>query len=413
MAKFFWGAATSSHQVEGGNINNWSEWEARTAEKRALKHAKTPSHTFLKKWPPHILKSFPNPLRSENYLSGRACDHYNHYKEDFDIAKKLGHNAHRFSIEWSRIEPEEGKFNQKEIDHYKEVVRALRQHKLEPFITLWHWTLPSWLSKKGGVLAECAIHRFERYAEKMVKELGGNVRLWITINEPDIYSLQSYLRGKWPPEKQNIISFCRSRQRLAAIHSAAYRKIKNIQPEAQVGAALNLVFFESGGGVINNILTFLADKFWNYWDLESIKNASDFIGLNYYFHNRIDYGINKNANKEISDIGWEIYPEGIYRVLKNLKKYNLPVYVTESGLADARDAHRANFIKNHLYWVKRAVNEGVDVRGYFYWSLLDNFEWDKGFWPRFGLVEVDYKTMARKIRPSALEYKKIIDQWEY
>jgi beta-glucosidase len=145
--------------------------------------------------------------------------------------------------------------------------------------------------------------------------------------------------------------------------------------------------------------------------LNHVRVSLDFIGCNYYFHSRIDHGFNKNRNVSISDLGWEIYPEGLYRVLMGLKKYGLPIYVTENGIADARDAKRESFIVEHLAWMRKAMDEGVDVRGYFHWSLLDNFEWDKGFWPRFGLVEIDYATFERKIRPSAFAYKKIIERW--
>ena len=150
---------------------------------------------------------------------------------------------------------------------------------------------------------------------------------------------------------------------------------------------------------------YFSNKFWNFYFLNKIKNHLDFIGLNYYFHRKL-FG---NENKDVSDTGWEIYPRGIYHCLKDLKKYNLPIYITENGLADAKDTKREKFIKEHLLWAHKAIEEGVDLRGYFYWSLLDNFEWAHGFEPRFGLVEVDYKTMERKIRPSAWEYKKVCE----
>src|SRR3989338_9923295 len=187
---FFWGAATSSHQVEGNNHNDWSVWEKENAERLSQKSGG--------KYPP------------ENFISGGACDHYNRYKEDFDIAKSLGHNAHRFSIEWSRVEPEEGKFNEKELEHYRDVVQALRERDMEPFVTLWHWTLPLWLRDKGGVLAEYFPARFSRYVERVCHHIGKDVQFWITVNEPEIYALNSYVRGKWPPQKKWPISFFRA-----------------------------------------------------------------------------------------------------------------------------------------------------------------------------------------------------------
>lgn len=384
---FFWGAATSSHQVEGNNHSDWSEWEKENAERLSQKSGR--------KYSP------------ENFISGAACDHYNRYKEDFDIAKSLGHNAHRFSIEWSRVEPEEGVFDKKEIEHYRDVIEALRERGMEPFVTLWHWTLPVWLSKRGGVLAEDFSRCFEKYVSCVVSAFP-DVRYWITLNEPEIYALNSYVRGKWPPQKRGLFSFFRATYALNKAHRRAYRVIKTNAPDTTVGVALNQSYFESAGGAVNDILTWGAEHLWNRRFLQHVSKELDFVGLNYYFHNRIDRGFNKNKNEKVSDMGYELHPEGLYHVLMNLKKYGKPIYITENGLADARDEYRTWFIKEHIRWMQKAMGEGADVRGYLYWSLLDNFEWDKGFWPRFGLVEVDYATQARKIRQSAREYKKII-----
>jgi len=362
---FLWGAATSSHQVEGGNVNDWSEWKKGDA--------------------------------------GRACDHYHRFEQDFDLAKSLGHNAHRFSIEWSRIEPKEGKINQNEIEHYRQVLTALGQRGLEPMVTLWHFTLPTWLAKKGGWLNPKAPYYFDRYVKIIAENLFNEVKFWITINEPNVYALNSYLRDIWPPQKKSAAKYLKVLKNLVKAHQLAYRALRLVDLDCQVGVAKNQTFFEG-----NLLLKYPANYFHNQYFLERIKNSQDFIGLNYYFHNRIKgFKFNHNSNEEFSDLGWEIYPEGIYRVLKDLKKYNKPIYITENGLADKDDAKREKFIKEHLTWIWRAIQEKIDVRGYFHWSLLDNFEWDKGFWPRFGLIEVDYQTMARKIRPSAKIYARI------
>jgi beta-glucosidase len=160
---------------------------------------------------------------------------------------------------------------------------------------------------------------------------------------------------------------------------------------------------------LDNLMVRIADHFSNR-KFFNLTDNNDFLAVDYYFHHRLKFPATENSsNKTISDLGWEIYPEGIYHILKDYKKFNLPIFITENGLADADDTKREKFIKDHLYYVHKAIQEGLDVRGYFYWSLLDNFEWDKGFWPRFGLVEIDYKTLERKIRPSALEYKKICE----
>ena len=355
---FLWGAATSAYQVEGG-IDN-CDWA----------------------------KIFP---------AGKACDHYNRFEEDFDIAKSLGHNAHRFSIEWSRIEPEEGKFSEKEIEHYREVIKALRERGIEPFVTLWHWTLPLWIRDIGGWENKDTAEHFLKYVFRITHALE-DVRFWITLNEPEIYASNSYLKGIWPPQKINPIAYFKVINNLIKAHKKSYKIIKAINPDEHIGVAKNNIYFEGWQ-------FFLIDWFWNKYFLNKIKDYHDFIGLNYYFHRRFP----KNKNEIVSDMDWEIYPEGIYHVLKNLKKYSKPIYITENGLADAKDEKRTIFIKEHLRWVHKAIEEGVDAKGYLHWSLLDNFEWDKGFWPRFGLVEMDYQTMERKIRPSALEYKKIIE----
>jgi beta-glucosidase len=407
---FFWGAATSGHQVEGNNHNDWSEWEKSKARIKNLE-SRIKDKNFKKNFPPHLFEKWPTPLNLENYVSGRACDHYNCFEKDFAIAELLGHNSHRFSIEWSRIEPKEGCFDEKEIEHYSQVIAALKKLGIKPFVTIWHWTIPIWLKNKGGWQCEQTSDYFVRYAEKLSTSLGKDVEFWITLNEPEIYAAQSYFTGVWPPQKRNILAYLRVLRNLIKAHRKAYRVIKKTNPNSKIGIAKNNIYFEARENkFINRILKKSADWWWNFYFLNQIKDCQDFIGLNHYFHNRINYGFNKNENRKTSDMGWELYPEAIFYVLKDLKRYNKPVYITENGLADARDENRGWFISESLKNISKAINEGIDVRGYFYWSLFDNFEWDKGFWPRFGLVEVDYKTMERKIRPSAYRYAEIIKE---
>jgi len=407
---FYWGAATSAHQVEGGNRNDWSEWELESS-KLKVKSAK------LREWPDYIFKNYPNPLQEENYISGRACDHYNRFREDFDIAKRLGHNAHRFSIEWSRVEPEEGKFDEAAIEHYRQVIAALRERGMEPFVTLWHYTLPQWFARRGGWLHPRAVTDFSRYAKRVTAEYGREVRFWITKNEPETFVRHAYLVGDRPPQQRNIFTTYRVLRRLLAAHRAAYDALKSKDPTAQVGFAETKVYFEPYRRLPHHMLTMKAVKWWRNNPLyRDFAARSDFIGLEYYFHSRIRlnpftsrWAIQDNEDREVSDLGWEIYPQGLYHVLDELRSYRKPIYIVENGVADAADNQRASFIRRHVEAVARALHEGIDVRGYFYWSLLDNFEWQLGFWPRFGLVEVDYTTLERKIRPSAWEYKKIIE----
>lgn len=411
---FYWGAATSAHQVEGNNHNDWTEWEKGNA-KYKVKNAK------FKKWPSHILNppaGGPNPLQEKNYISGQASDHYNRFHEDFDIAKSLSLNAYRFSIEWSRIEPEEGEFNEQEIIHYKEVVKALQDRGIEPFITLWHVTLPRWFTRRGGWLHNEAEKTFLRFTKRIINEFKNDVSFWIIYNEPETFSRHGYFIGDRPPQEKNFIKSYRVLKELSQIYVKTYRLIKKLAPQLQVGFSEGLVYFEPYNKLPHNVLMMKFIERWrNNPFLERFINNSDFIGLQYYFHSRIRFnpfvskwGFQFNENKNVNDLRWEIYPEGIYQILKDLKRYNKPIYITENGLADAQDTKRAAFIKDHLKWVNLAIQEGVNVKGYFHWSLLDNFEWNEGFWPRFGLTEIDYKTMERRIRPSAHAYRKIIQE---
>lgn len=402
---FYWGSATSAHQVEGNNTNDWTEWEKQNAKILASKAEKSFGH--LPNW--HEIKTqAQNP---QNYISGIACNHYNLYEEDFDLVKSLNHNAYRFSIEWSRIEPKENEWDYNQITHYRKVVKALKDRQIEPFVTLWHWTLPLWLRNKKGLEAKNFPFYFCRYALKMVKELS-DVNFWITLNEPEVYCNMCFLKGEWPPQKRNILSYLRALKNLIAAHKKSYQLIKTNFPNVNIGIAKNNVYFQNPNSPLFNLVKNIANWWRNLYFLNSIAKQQDFIGLNYYFCDEIKDVLTKNKHqanaKNLSDMGWDICPEGIYYVLKDLKVFNKPIYITENGLADAKDEKRSWFIFETLKNVGKAISEGVDVRGYFYWSFMDNFEWDKGFWPRFGLIEIDYKTMMRRVRKSAYEYARII-----
>ncbi len=399
---FLWGAATSAHQIEGGNVNDWSEWEKKNAERLAAK--------AKKKWEPWQQEKFPEMFDPENHISGRACDHYNRYEEDLDIAKSLGLNAFRISIEWSRIEPEEGKFDEREIEHYRKVIQAIRDRGMEPFVTLWHFTNPLWIEKMGGVENVKFPEKFAKYAYYSAKQLGDLVKYWMTFNEPTVIISNSYAKAEWPPQRKKLFTLDKIYHNFAKAHNLSYKKIKESSKNSLVGFSNILHYIEPNNrnSPLDNLSVKIARFYLNEKMLKLAFGKNDFLATNFYFHARLKFPKkNMNKNEVTSDLGWEIYPEGIYRVLKSLKKYDLPIYITENGLADAKDEQREKFIKDHLYWIHKAISEGTDVRGYFHWSLLDNFEWDKGFWPRFGLVEMDYKTMERKVRPSAWKYAEI------
>lgn len=369
---FLWGASTAAYQVEGGIENNdWAE---------AARQGRVPP-------------------------CGRACDHYNRFEADFDLAVNLGHNAHRFSIEWARIEPAEGQFNEHEIEHYRQVLRALKARGLTPFITLWHFTQPLWFSKRGGFLHKSAPDVFARYCAFVVERLGEEADFWITINEPQVVADNGYRRGKWPPFRKGLLVYLRMFRALMDAHAAAYRAMKAVRRDSKIGIATHNFDFDPADNPLHRALARFLDQFLNHRFLEKTAGCHDFIGLNHYFHHPLGKRVPKDAPR--SDMGWEVHPLSLYRLIMGLRRHGLPIYITESGLADAKDVLREQYLLGYLGAVHRAITEGADVRGYLHWSLMDNYEWADGFWPRFGLVEIDYNTLTRSIRPSARVYEDI------
>ncbi len=380
-AGFLWGAATSAYQVEGNNMfSDWWEWE---------KGAKVKD------------------------LSGLATRHYEFYAQDFDLAKELNHNCHRLSIEWARVEPEEGRFSQQELEHYRRVILALKERSLKPVVTLHHFTNPIWFSAKGGWLNREADKYFLRYAEKVVGMLAPEVPFWVTINEPNVYAYHAYLLGLWPPQAKSLLKARQAMRNFIKAHVAAYRLIQRIYEQnnltaPRISVAQNLqAFVPCGPNPVNRLAAYLKHKFYN---LEFIEKAMrqgtlDFIGINYYSPNWVGRGRRPELRK--NSMGWDIYPQGLYDLLVSLKGYKLPVFILENGICTDDDSLRWDYIRGHLESMSQAMREGVEVMGYLYWSLLDNFEWDKGFGPRFGLVEVDYNTYRRSIRGSARKFSEV------
>lgn len=391
---FFWGAATSAYQVEGDNINSdWWHWE-KTAGKQN---------------------------------SGSACRHYEFYEQDFDLAKDLNHNAHRLSIEWSRIEPEEGKFSDRELKHYIDVILSLRARNIEPLVTLHHFTNPHWFSQSGGWLNSSCIYKFLRYCDFVIRPLVRHVRYWITINEPTIYLSHSYILGIWPPQVKSCLKAKKVQDNLVLSHIKAYRLIHKIYrelklPEPCAGIAQYIQsFVPCRQDLKDRIAARFRNKFYNFRILDRIMRhkAMDFIGVNYYMRQLVEvekWGINnltmdvcKNNHHPVkkNSLGWDIYPEGLYELLLELKKYDLPIIITENGIATSDDSLRWEYIYVHLKNIHLAMGKGVNVTGYLHWSLMDNFEWDKGFAPRFGLVDINYNTYKRTVRESAMHFRQV------
>ena len=406
---FFWGGSTAAHQVEGGLHNQWTVWE--------LAHAKELAQTahrhlsYLHNWD-EIKNQAEEP---ENYISGRGVEHYKRYKEDFKLAGGLNLNAFRFTIEWSRIEPEEGKWDEKEISHYREYIKELRRQKLEPFLTLWHWTLPVWFYEKGGFEKNENLAYFDRYVKKVAEELLEDVEYVITLNEPNVDATFAYLIELHPPAKRSLVKFWHVYWNLTRVHKRAYQILKTAKPSLQVGMSAQLANIQAKRphNYLDQLTTQWMRYFWNWWFLNRIRHHQDFIGLNYYFS---DYysGIGKRYNPKVplNDLGWYMEPEGIYPLLlRAWSRFKKPIFITENGLADSGDQYRRWWIEQTIVAMERAISEGVELRGYFHWSLLDNFEWQDGWWPKFGLVHVDRENgMKRTVRPSARWYAKLLSE---
>jgi beta-glucosidase len=391
---FMWGAATSSYQVEGNNSNcDWWEWEKKTGHEQ----------------------------------SGPACRHYELYEKDFDLVSSLCHNAHRLSIEWSRVETAEGEFSQKEIQHYVDVVKALKRRNIIPVVTLHHFTNPLWLSAQGGWVNKKSVRLFVRFADTMVRALAPHVRFWITINEPTIFLSHAYLFGKWPPQDKSYIKSKQVHDHLMWAHIDGYRRIHQIYKELALDKPMVSIshhmpaLVPCSDNLKNRLAVQLRDHLYNFEFLDAIarENTLDYIGVNYYSRQMVDlkhWGIgnfvwdvcqNNHDPVKKNSLGWDIYPQGLYQVLLKLKRYNLPVVITENGICTSDDELRWEFIVGHLKNIHRAMSEGVQVAGYLYWSLLDNFEWAEGYAPRFGLIEMDYQTQERKVRESARRFARV------
>jgi len=407
---FLWGTATSSHQVEGNNTNNnWWVWE------------QTPGHI------------------EDGTTSGRACDWWNRAEEDLDRAAALGQNAHRMSVEWSRVEPRPGEWDAAALARYRQIIGHMRQHGMEPMVTLHHFTNPLWLEERGSWENEETIALFDRFVAKVVEALGDLVSLWCTINEPNVYAYMSWADGTWPPGKQDIFTAFRVMRHLARGHVAAYRTIHRIQPHAQVGIAHHLRPFDPlrPKSTLDRLAASLQNRVFNEAVFEGMYSGRlvlplgkgrvpeagdggefmDFVGLNYYTHEVVTFDLRLPGELfgrrlvrdgiELTLFGEEVYPQGIYRCLKELARYGKPIYVTENGTADHGDDRRRRYMIQHLIQVQRAIAEGVPVRGFFYWTLVDNFEWARGWSTPFGLIQMDPATGERRPRPSAELYAEI------
>jgi len=421
---FIWGVATSSHQVEGYCDNNdWYIWE-------------------------NSIDEVGKPRIKNGQKSGVACDHWNRYREDIELIKELGCNAYRFSIEWSKVEPEKSRWDEEAIDHYQAVCECLLEKGIRPFVTLHHFTNPIWIWEMGGFENEDTVKYFLEYVEKIVTSLKVYVDWWATFNEPVVYAVLGWYLGIFPPGKKNILEATRVLANLLEAHAKAYYVIHGADDfdadgdgvTCNVGIVKSVQIFDPyrRWNLLDWLVFYMLDYYYNqsFIDaflsgefkvnvplsvryrrrIELLENSLDWVGLNYYTRVLCGLGlfrkekvILKNTKRlPVTDMGWTVYPQGLYRALLRLRSLGVPIFVTENGIATMDEKLRGEFILQHVDAVREALLDGVDVRGYFYWSLMDNFEWAEGFDKRFGLYYVNYNSLGRELKRGSEIYKKII-----
>ena len=406
---FLWGTATSSHQVEGNNTNNnWWVWEHE---------------------PGHILNGDK---------SGLACDWWGgRWREDFDRAQEGGQNAHRFSIEWSRVQPLPDKWDEDALDHYREMARGLRERNMTSLITLHHFTDPLWLADSGGWESESIVQLFASYATRVVEALQEYNNLWVTINEPNLVAIFGYLLGAWPPGKKSFITLAPVIENILRAHAAAYHAIHQVQKTARVGMAhhyrsalpakawfpLDQFARSIQVDFLNEIFPLSLQQGCLRWPLRwkkllEIKGTQDFLGLNYYTQELVAFNLFKpnylftnryfRPGADLSENQWIANePDGLYEALSWARKFNLPIIITENGVEDSQGKLGPRYMIQHIHKVWRAVNFNWPVRGYFWWTLVDNFEWERGWSQRYGLWELNVETQTRRKRAAADLYAAI------
>ena len=403
---FLWGVATSAHQIEGNQHNQWTVWELENAKALA---AQAPYHyNDLDSWP-RVKRMAASP---HNYISGRAADHYHLYEQDIELVRRLNMNAFRLSIEWSRIQPQQDVWDAQAVDHYREVLESMKKRGIEPIVTLFHFTLPVWFAEIGGFEHSRNVQHFVTFAERILDELGSTVKYVITINEPEVYAVESYYHGAWPPQSHSKRQMLQVLGNLARAHNKIARRAHEMSRRYKLSIAKNSAYIYPGDDAWLSVRSAaVMQYFQDDYFLKKVIKQCDFIGVNYYFTARV-YGYRvHNPEHQVSDLGWDMQPEYLERALERLyERYQKPLLVTENGLAGGDDEHRKWWLTQTVMALHRSREAGVELLGYLHWSLLDNFEWDKGFWPRFGLFAVDYRTMQRTPRPSAIWLARLLKQ---
>ena len=405
---FLWGTATAAHQVEGNNINNdWWAWE----QEEGRIH--------------------------EGDRSGKACDWWGgRWREDFDRAQDSWQNAHRFSIEWSRIQPEPDRWDEAALDRYREMLLGLRERNMTPIVTLHHFTTPLWLAEMGGWENEKAIELFAAYARRTVEALKSHCKIWVTINEPNVVMLGGYLGDGFPPGKNDLNTALRVLLNMVKAHAAAYEAIHEVQPDAQVGVAHHYRGLKpASSGPLTKFVRNIHQKAFNdafpmalktgkfdavllKEEVPQAKGTQDFFGLNYYTRDLIKFDLSEGKNMyakryfpedaPLSETGFVANdPAGFVEAMVWARDFGLPIYITENGCEDSKDDFRRRYLLEHIHALWNTVNMNVPIKGYFYWTLVDNFEWERGWSQRFGLWALDVQTQIRTKRKSAELYSEI------
>lgn len=417
-AGFLWGVAAAAHQVEGGNDNNnWSAWEK-------------------------ALDSKGKPRIRGGHVAGLACDHWNRYREDIALMKELGVRAYRLSMEWSRIVPSEGAWDEASIQHYHKIIDAVIEAGIQPVITLHHFTSPLWFEEKGGFMKRENLRYFVSFSERLFQEFRPKVEMWCTLNEPEVFASQGWFLGLFPPGHHSPRETAEVLRNLLIAHVEVYRALKALPggDTSRIGLVKNIFQFDPARRwfLPEWIASIVFDRIFNAAVLDTFKNnrftasifplvsvdepipgaseTLDFIGLNYYSHYRIKFqaslsepiAFGSRPGDVMTDMPYPVYPEGFYRALKQIGELQRPIYITENGVSDAKDDFRELFIQRYLIALRRFMSEGGDVRGFFYWSLMDNFEWCEGWYQKFGLYSMDPEIRERRFRQGSSIFREVV-----
>lgn len=405
---FLWGTATAAHQVEGRNQNNtWSDWEGQEGRIEA------------------------------GHQSGLACDWWGgRWREDFDRAQEGGQNAHRMSIAWSRIQPAPDRWDEGALDRYREMLIGLRERKMTPMVTLHHFSEPLWVAEMGGWENDGVVELFVAFVRKSVEALKPYCRLWVPINEPNVFVFSAYLEGVFPPGKQDLRAAYHVLRNMVKAHAGAYAVIHEIQPDARVGTAIHFRGFEPArwlptdrwaGNIYHRLFNDLFPRALKDGVLNAIikkehvpeaVGTQDFLGINYYATDTLRFDLfaagsffTKRTYPEdatVSETGFIAHtPRGMVKAVRWGEGFGVPIIITENGVEDSQDELRPRYLLEHLYALWQVMNSNAVVEGYFHWSLVDNFEWERGWTQRFGLWGLDRETQSRIRRPSVDLYAEI------